>query len=221
MKKIYLLVILALLISGPACSSSSELPDGGESTANPTGRVYFQDNFSNEATGWPRDRTDEGITDYENGVYRIFVNLNNDDYFATPGLSLPSDVRVEVDATKVAGSDNNDFGILCRYQDNNNLYQFVLSSDGYVGILKMVDGSMQSLAAETLIASSAVNVGNAQNHIRVEFVGNTLTLYVNGQQVSTAQDTTFMNGGEVGVFAGTYDTPGADIHFDNFIITAP
>jgi hypothetical protein len=30
-----------------------------------------------------------------------------------------------------------------------------------------------------------------------------------------------MNGGEVGVFAGTYDTPGADIHFDNFIITAP
>ena len=122
MKKIYLLVILALLMSSPACSSFSDQLDGGESTVRPTGRIYIQDDFSNETSGWPRIRTDEGITDYENGVYRIFVNVKNDDYFATPGLSsLPSDVRVEVDATNVAGTDNNDFGILCRYQDNNNL----------------------------------------------------------------------------------------------------
>ena len=222
MKKIYLLAILALLISSPGCSSSSNQSDGGETTAKSTGRIYLQDDFSNEASGWPRVRTDEGITDYENGVYHIFVNLNNDDFFATRSLPFPSsDVRVEVDATKVAGSDNNDFGILCRYQDNNNLYQFVLSSDGYVGILKLVDGSMQSIAAETLLENSAVNIGNAKNHIRADCVGNTLTLYVNGQQVSTVQDTTFVDNGAVGFFAGTYDNPGTDIHFDNFIVTAP
>ncbi len=217
MKKIYLFAILALLISNPACSFSSDLSDGGESS----GRVYFQDDFSNEASGWSSVRTDAGITDYENGVYRIFVNQNNKDYFGTPGLSLQSDVRVEVDATKVAGSNNNDFGILCRYQDNNNLYQFVISSDGYVGIIKLVDGSMESISADTLIESSAINKGNVQNHIRADCIGNMLTLYVNGQQVSTAQDTTFKGGGDVGVFAGTYDTPGAEIHFDNFIVTAP
>ena len=222
MKKIYLLAILALLMSSPGCSSSSNQSDGGETTAKSTGRIYLQDDFSNDASGWPGVRTDEGTTDYENGVYRILVNLKNDDYFATPGLtSLPNDVRVEVDATKVAGSDNNDFGILCRYQDNNNVYQFVVSSDGYVGILKLEDGSMQSISAETLIESSAVNTGNAQNHIRADCIGEMLALYVNGQQVSTAQDTTFLRGGEVGVFAGTYDTPGTDIHFDNFIVTAP
>lgn len=222
MKKIYQLTLLALLILSPACSSSSTLPGGGETTARPTGRIYFQDNFSNEATGWPSVRKEEGITDYENGVYRIFVNVSNDDYFATPQLpSPPSDVRVEVDATKVAGPDNNDFGILCRYQDNNNVYQFVVSSDGYIGILKLVDGSMQSIAAETLIESPIVHEGNAQNHIRADCIGDLLTLYVNGQQVATAQDTTFINSGAVGVFAGTYDTPGTDIHFDNFIVTAP
>lgn len=221
MRKIYLLAIFALLLSSPTCSSSSDLLNGGASPAEPTGKVYFQDNFSNEATGWPRVRTDEKITDYENGVYRIFVNLDNQDYFATRGLSLPRDMRVEVDATKVAGSDNNDFGLLCRYQDNNNLYQFVVSSDGYVGILKLVNGSMQSIAADTLIKSSAVNLGNAQNHIRADCIGNMLTLYVNGQQVSTVQDTTFMGGGKVGFFAGTYDTPGTDMHFDNFIVIVP
>lgn len=222
MKKIYLLTLLALLILCSACSSSSDLPDGGEITANPTGRVYFQDDFSNEATGWPSVGKEEGITDYENGIYRIFVNVSNDDYFATPQLPYPpSDVRVEVNATKVAGPDNNDFGILCRYQDNNNVYQFVVSSDGYVGILKLVNGSMQSIAADTLIESSAVHMGNAQNHIRADCIGDMLTLYVNGQQVATAQDTTFIGHGDVGVFAGTYDTPGTDIHFDNFIATVP
>ena len=80
---------------------------------------------------------------------------------------------------------------------------------------------MQSIAAETLIEHSAVNMGNAQNHIRADCIGDTLTLYVNGQQVSTVQDAAFTSGGDVGIFAGTYDTPGADIHFDNFVVTAP
>ena len=213
-----LVAVLTLTISGVACSFDSSLSDKGETNA---GNVFFQDDFSNETSGWPRVRTDEGITDYENGIYRIFVNLENQDYFGTLNLSLQNDVRVEVDATKVSGSDDNDFGVICRYQDNNNLYQLLISSDGFVGILKLVDGSMQSIAADTLIESSAVNKGNAQNHIRADCVGDTLTLYVNGQQVSTAQDTTFAEGGKVGVFAGTYDTPGTEVHFDNFIVTAP
>ena len=220
MHKVYLLAILALLLSGLACSSSANLPDGGATASKPA-NVIFQDDFSNDTSGWSRVRSDEGITDYENGAYRIFVNLDNEDYFGTPGLSLQSDVRVEVDATKVAGSDDNDFGILCRYQDNNNFYQFLISSDGYVGILKYVAGSMQSIAAEALVEHSAVNQGNARNHIRADCLGNTLTLYVNGQQVSVAQDASFTGGGDVGVFAGTYDTPGTDIYFDNFIVTLP
>lgn len=220
MNKPSTLALFVILASGLACSFSTGQPDGGRTSAG-SADVYFQDDFSNESTGWPTVRTDEGVTDYENGVYRIYVNLANQDYFATPGLFPQGDVRVEVDASKVGGSDDNDFGIICRYQDNNNLYQFLLSSDGYVGILKLVDGSMQSIAAETLIEHPAVNMGNAQNQIRADCIGDTLTLFVNGQQVSTAQDTTFPDSGDVGVFAGTYDTPGTDIHFDNFIVTAP
>jgi len=211
-KKVYLLAVFALLISSTACSSTLD-----KSVEN----VFYQDDFSNETTGWSRARTDEGITDYENGVYRIFVNMENQDFLGTPGLALQSDVRVEVDATKVAGPDDNDFGVLCRYQNNNNFYQFFVSSDGYVGILKLVDGSSQNISADQLIDHPAVNTGNSLNHIRADCVGDTLTMYVNGQQVLTAQDTTFMNGGDVGVFAGTYDIPGTDIHFDNFIVKMP
>ena len=212
MKKAYLLAILALLTFSSACSSSTD--KSGEN-------VLYKDDFSNETTGWPRARTDEGITDYENGIYRIFVNLENQDYLGTPGLFLQSDVRVEVDATKVSGSDDNDFGVLCRYQDNNNFYQFFVSSDGYVGILKVVDGFNQNISGGQLIDHPAVNIGNAMNRIGADCLGDTLTMYVNGQQVLTAQDTTFMTGGDVGIFAGTYDEPGTDIHFDNFIVKKP
>jgi hypothetical protein len=211
-KKAYILAILALLTFSSACSSTTD--KSGEN-------VLYKDDFSNETTGWPRARTDEGITDYENGIYRIFLNLENQDFLGTPGLALQSDVRVEVDATKVAGSDDNDFGVMCRYQNNNNFYQFFVSSDGYVGILKMVDGASQNISGGQLIDHPAVNIGNAMNRIRADCLGDTLTLYVNGQQVLTAQDTTFMTGGDVGIFAGTYDEPGTDIHFDNFIVKKP
>jgi len=212
MKKTKLFTILVLLSFSWACSFDS---------GSQNGTVYFQDDFSNEASGWPQIRSEEGVTDYEAGVYRIFVNVDNQDYFGVPDIAPQKDVRVEVDAIKVAGSDDNDFGILCRYQDNNNYYQFLISSDGYVGILKVMNGSMQNIAAENLVENSTVNIGNAQNHIRADCIGETLTMYVNGQQVSTAQDIAFTGSGKVGVFAGTYDVPGTDIRFDNFIVTTP
>ena len=221
MKVVYLLAVLTLLLSNSTCSFDSGLLGAGAVTAKPISGVYFQDDFSNQASGWPQVRSDEGITDYENGIYRIFVNLENQDFFGTLDLALQSDVRLEVDAAKVGGSDDNYFGILCRYQDNNNFYQFLISSDGYVGILKVVDGSTQSIDGETLREHPAVNIGNAQNNIRADCIGDTFALYVNDQLISTAKDTTFMSGGKVGVFAGTYDTPGTDIHFDNFIVTLP
>jgi hypothetical protein len=211
-KKVYLLTLFVLLLSISACSATS---------GTPAENVFYRDDFSNETTGWSRARTDEGITDYENGVYRILVNLDNQDFLGTPGLALQSDVRVEVDANKVAGPDDNDFGVMCRYQDNNNFYQFFVSSDGYVGILKMVDGDSQNISGGQLIDHPAVNMGNALNHIRADCLGDTLTMYVNGQQVLTAQDTTFTTGGDVGVYAGTYDEPGTDVHFDNFVVKKP
>lgn len=220
MKIASLFAMLLIFIPSLAWSCSPSQPVGGGTAPQP-GNMFFQDDFSNASSGWPAVRTGEGITDYQDGMYRIFVNVDNNDYFANPGLSLQRDVRIEVDATKAAGSDDNDFGLLCRYQDNNNFYQFVVSSDGFVGIVKYVDGAMQNLDGQTLLESAAVHTGNSQNHIRADCLKDTLTLFVNGQQVSTVKDTTFMGNGDVGVFAGTYDTPGTDIYFDNFIVTRP
>ena len=68
--------------------------------------------------------------------------------------------------------------------------------------------------------SKAIEAGSAINHLRAECVGETLTLYVNGQLVAQVRDLDFPVG-DVGLFAGTYGAPGTDIRFDNFVVREP
>ena len=53
------------------------------------------------------------------------------------GSEMPVDLKIDVDATKNSGQDDNDFGVICRYVKSNDVasfYQFMVTSDGYVGI---------------------------------------------------------------------------------------
>jgi hypothetical protein len=68
--------------------------------------------------------------------------------------------------------------------------------------------------------SDAIIQGNVANRITADCIGNTLTLYVNDTQLLSVQDTS-LSSGDVGLIAGTFDTPGTDIHFDNFIVRQP
>ena len=136
-----LLIVAILALPALACNALS-------SGASLPADVLFQDDFSETNSGWERLTQDDRITDYADGEYRILVNELNTDAWANPQLNF-QDVRVEVDATKLGGSDNNDFGVICRDQDTGNFYIFVLSSDGYYGIAKRVTASPSSSARST------------------------------------------------------------------------
>jgi len=68
--------------------------------------------------------------------------------------------------------------------------------------------------------SDYIKSGETTNHLRVECVGPTLTLYVNGQKLDSQQDSEYTSG-DVGLIAGTYENAGTDIWFDNFTVTKP
>lgn len=212
------LALLALVLASLACQTVS----GGDAPppiANSSSTTLFSDDFSDASSGWDTVRTDEGITDYENNAYRIYVNMNNQDVWANPGRSF-DDVHIAVDATKLGGPDDNDFGVQCRYQDVDNFYVFIISSDGYYGIGKVANGEQQLIGMETLDTSDAILQGQATNHIEAECKGNQLTLWANGVKLYTTQDSDYASG-DVGLMAGTYDVVGTDISFDNFIVTQP
>ncbi len=214
--------LLALFVLALASLACQTLSGGGGGSAPPQtsgSNVLFQDDFSDPNSGWDSVRADAGVTDYENGAYRIFVNTPNQDVWANPGQSF-ADVHIEVEAAKQGGPDDNDFGVICRYQDVNNFYFFIISSDGYYGIGKVKDGTQQLLGADGMNPSDAIYQGQASNRIAAECKGDQLTLWVNGTQLFSTQDTDFTSG-DVGLMAGTFDTPGTDISFDNFIVTQP
>jgi hypothetical protein len=179
----------------------------------------FVDDFSDPNSGWGRDRSDDHIMDYEKGGYRIWVNKAQYMYWVTPGKNFPEDVIVEVDATKTGGSDENEFGIICRYQNENNYYMFTISSDGYMLISKEQEGEQVGLSSEQMESTDVIHQGSASNHIRAECKGNSLVLFVNNEKVASAVDSSFMSG-DVGLLVATFDTPGVDILFDDFFASS-
>jgi len=199
--------------------SQDDLPDLGIGDAPPARDVLFQDDFSDPNSGWDRLSTENGLTDYQDGIYRIYVNATNTDVWANPGLNF-TDTVIQVDATKVAGDDDNDFGLICRYTDSDNFYFFVISSDGYYGVGKIIAGDQQLVGMESMPPSEIINQGQATNRLRAECVGSTLRLYVNGELLAETQDTDFSSG-DVGLLAGSFTVPGTDIYFDNLVVSKP
>jgi hypothetical protein len=191
----------------------------GDPAVSPTDRTLYRDDFSKVSSGWNRVTAPKGESNYADGMYRIFVNDANIDIWSLAGRSF-SDVRIEVDAYKIGGDRNNRFGVICRAASATTFYTLVISSDGYYGI-GMIDGSEYRLIGmDALQPTDAINQGSALNHIRADCVGDLLTLYVNGVKLAEVRDATFPTG-DVGLIAGSYDVPGVDIRFDNFIVSQP
>jgi hypothetical protein len=201
------LILLALALA--ACQGEQD-----------PGTILFSDDFSSANSGWDEIDSDEYKTAYNDGTYQIVVNKTLSDAWSNPGSFNFTDVRVEVDATKADGSDNNDFGIICRYVDSTHFYFAAISSDGYYGILKMSEGEYSVIGRENLIPSDLINLGGATNQIRFDCIGSTLTLFINGTQVDQQVDTDFTSG-NVGLIAGTYEEAGTNIFFDNFYVYQP
>ena len=211
--KHYLLLVVAILgLAILACS----LGDQAEPVTND---VLFQDDFSDSSSGWDRVNLPVGITDYADGVYRIYVNTENTDYWANPGLNF-EDTVIEVEATKVGGPDDNDFGLICRHQDTENFYIFLISSDGFFGILRVIDGEQELLGMDEMAYSESIKTGNVLNVIKADCIGSSLTLYVKSTQLISVEDSS-LESGDVGLLAGTFDMLGTDIHFDNFVVRKP
>lgn len=184
------------------------------------GGVLFQDGFSDPSSGWPRVSNSSGNMDYgDNGTYGIQVNSSNYDLWAVSGHAY-RDVRVDVDATRSAGPDENRYGVICRYKDPQNFYFFIITSDGYEAIGKVKRGVQVLLDQDMMAYSPAVVTGNGPNHLRFDCIGQTLTGYVNNEAIEVVQDADFPNG-DAGLIAGAFDQPGVFVTFDNFMVIKP
>jgi hypothetical protein len=211
-----LLMILALANLTVACQIIDPYL---EEYQDLTGQLLFQDDFLDPASGWDRRQNDDGAADYQDGQYRILVNTTNADVLAHPSLNF-TDTIIEVDATKVGGDNDNYIGLVCRYQDTDNFYFFVISSDGYYGIGKKQNGQQMLIGKTSMQPTEVVKQGDATNHIQADCDGSTLRLVVNGQLLAETNDND-LTSGDAGLLAGSYLVTGTEILFDNFVVRRP
>ena len=214
-----LLTLFSLMIFlSIACSTTAPLVSVPQDQNAQSGSVLFQDDFARPISGWDRFVNAEGTMDYDAAGFRMLVNSLNTNFWSTPHKNY-ADVRMEVDAGKLGGPDENRIGLICRFT-GIDYYFFLISSDGYYGIGIYTGGQALLLGQSEMQASSNIKKGLAVNHLRADCVGDKLIFYANGFQLISAQDAR-LKSGDIGLMAGTFAQPGVDVIFDNFVALKP
>ena len=209
---IFILLVLVLVSCGP----------------NPdrciTDKALLEDNFNDTACGWDEYEEDEASAGYRGSEYFVTVHKANTSAVAVPPGASFVDVSIQAEVRLESGSSDNNFGLLCRYLDMDNFYAFLISSDGYYAIAKVVDGAPYTILSgdgNHLMPSEAILVEPAAiNEIHAVCAGAELTLYVNGQQLAGVTDRD-LELGNIGFIVSTYDAAPTEVHFDNLFVQEP
>jgi hypothetical protein len=207
-----LLIFLMLLLVG--CSvpmiAADTLPWVSEES------LLFKDDFHYQQGGWSTLEDPLSFAGYDQGGFRLQTDMPNYQVWSVPGLQFRN-TQIVTRAQKLAGPEDNLFGILCRYQDNSHFYAFVISSDGYYGIYERAGEHLTLINQVHMDFSEAINRGEAINDLQAICVEDQLALFVNDTLLLQVQDDTLAYG-DVGMMVGNFTQGGVDILFDYFFV---
>jgi len=181
--------------------------------------VLFKDGFSDQLGHWTTHEDSLSFAGYAQNGFRLWANVPNYQFWSVPELNF-KDVLIYTRARKQAGPENNIFGVLCRYQDEDNYYALVIGSDGYYGVFRTLKGEQMLIGQEHMDFSEVINQGENVNEIQAICQGDQLTLIINEITLIQVQDNA-LSYGDVGLMIGNFSEPGVDILFDDFFVLKP
>lgn len=193
--------------------SLSALLVGG---CQPRGDMLFEDDFSDPESGWEVFDNQSIQSQYKEGAYQIKISPSQKEHWTLAPGSF-GDVDVEVNAYHSAGSDDNKYGIICKYVDVNRFYALVISSDGSYMVEKRTKQGYERLSGMFYQLSPEINTGSATNKIRAVCGDGFLELYVNGELINRVEDDTYSEG-QVGLIAGNFTAMNLQIDFDDYTV---
>ncbi len=210
------LAILALALAALACDLPS-IPGLPSSDGS-----LFKDNFEGFSQTWGTGTDADGAVEYEDGglrfqvfrdFYFIWSNPNDEDY---------SNIRIEVTAKNNSSDPNATFGIICNQGVvEDNMYYVAVTANGQYAIAKgaVAQDDLFLTNNDEWADSDLIPVGADSYRVGMECGNGALTLFVDGQQIDSVQDSTYTNG-TVALFAWSdEEEKGTDVTFDDFIIT--
>jgi len=228
--------VLALSFAMLACSLSSDSTGGGgaistdpapaataepAATATPSGpKVLLNEDFSQDDV-WSTFTSDNGAVSYDAGQYVLATKRSQWFVWGQPESEPTfSDVIIEATVKNTGDADDAGFGLMCNYEDDTHYYYAGVAPDGYLAVVKADGDTEKVLSSDTdqWESSDSVPVNASSYKIGLECANGRVALYLNKEEIFSAQDKTFTEG-QVGVFLQSFDKSDAEVHFDNLTIT--
>jgi hypothetical protein len=118
------------------------------------------------------------------------------------------------------GRNNNNISLVCRMsEDGNTWYEFSVASNGLWYLYAYDNGGYQTIDNG---GTTAINQGKDFNEYRMECVGNEITMYINGTEVKTVEDTTYsFTEGRVGFNISSLNVLPVTVNMNWFDIAQP
>ena len=213
---------------GSSSSGGSPTSDSGSgnsgNTSGTVGKVLFQDDFSNNNSGWGTGSDANKSVDYSNNTFEFKVFKASDFVYSTPNDTDYQNVHVEVTATPNTSDKNAAFGILCDQQVTGEAFYYgaVTPAGQYaIAIAAIAKDDVFLTGGNNWKTSKLIPVNASAYTIGLDCGSDgTLTLYVNGKQIDSVTDTTYTKG-HIGLFTWSDKKANAtDVNFAGYVATS-
>lgn len=222
-KKEILLAIVCLALAALACNA---VTGGGEvdptgSTSTPSPTVLLSDDFS--STRWGHATDADSSVEYVNNALQMIVYTNNYFVWSTPNAETYQNIHMDVTVLNNGTDPSTAFGIICNKQPStSNFYYLAITPAGQYVIAKSAEGQSKDVFLTNnnqWASSDLIPTDSASYDVGADCGNGTLTLYVNGQQIDSASDASYVSG-EVALFTSSGENPTAtNVSFDDFLMT--
>lgn len=176
-------------------------------TATAVETVIFSDPLTSAAHPWPQDGTH---CLFQNGSYHTLKN-----YICFAPVGVSDDANISVQVKQLSGTVDNFYGIIFRFVNSQNFYEFLINSNSLWTVLKIINDTDTTLIPHT--ASAAIKPGiGAENSLLARVHGTHFQFFVNGVALGQLNDSTFSSG-EIGLVGPS--SSAADAAWNNFQIT--
>lgn len=192
-------------------------------TALPQDRIIFQDDFSSNSHEWYLGKFDwssvSGFTKIENGFFRIDASSQAPVFARSqiPNLFLKN-FRLAIDVRLI--KQNNTAGVGFQFRSHENgYYEARFGSNGYCDVFYFNGSEFITLgncSTDQIRLSPGV-----ENHLSIEVIDSTITLYANGEKILTVDDETYLESGNLFLGADLWlKNTRVVLDFDNLLITS-
>ena len=200
------------------------------STSAPASPFYKEEFNTDVLSSWTQfyikgmDNADTSKGSVSVADGKLVFNLNGEQlysYLIYNGATY-TDVRLEVSADN-RGKNNNNVSLICRYSEEG-WYEFSIANNGLYWIYAYDATGAVHKGYNRLAngGSTKIKTGRDTNVYAIVCSGDTLSLYINGEETNVFTDRTYQLGnGKVGVSVSSFNTLPIDVEFEYFDIQKP